>query len=347
MGGKARAEKLSAEERKAISQRGAMARWQKQESVYKAIKEAPLIIRNGEGITIEFECAVLDDSDDIDKASRVISERAFSRAIGAKRGGSHWLRRRQNPNGANLPVFLSANNLRPFISMDLAAALSEPLIYQTANGTNAYGIKAELIPRILEVWLKARDDGKLTKPQERFATVAEILIRGLAVTGIIALIDEATGVQELRSKDALIRFLEAYVAKEWRTYMRAFPLSFFMELCRLKNIPFRSDMKLPRYFGHYVNDLVWDRLAPGLKTELQKRNPIQETGRRLRRHHQWLTENIGHPKLLHHLGILEGLARSNSDGEYDKFHAQVDKVLPSYKKAPLLAYARDQNDNHS
>jgi hypothetical protein len=28
------------------------------------------------------------------------------------------------PDGANLPVFLSANNLKPFISMDLGAALS-------------------------------------------------------------------------------------------------------------------------------------------------------------------------------------------------------------------------------
>ena len=120
----------------------------------------------------------MNDNEDINKATRVISERAFSRAIGSKRGGSHWVRRRQNPTGANLPVFLSANNLKGFISIELAAALSEPVSYQTENGQYANGIKAELIPQILYVWLKARDADKLTERQKPFAKIAEILIRG-------------------------------------------------------------------------------------------------------------------------------------------------------------------------
>jgi hypothetical protein len=335
LGGKARAEKLTAEQRKAIGQRAALARWGGKK-VPRAIKEAPLKI--GE---IEFECAVLEDSENIDTATRVISERAFSRAIGAKRGGSHWQRKKKNPGGANLPVFLSANNLKPFISLDLAVALSEPIVYLSEGGP-AYGIKAELIPQILDVWLKARDADKLTERQKPFAKLAEILARGLMTTGLIALIDEATGVQKLRSQQALAKFLEAYIAKELRKYAPAFPLTWFQEVCRLKGIPFPEDMKLPRYFGHIVNDLVWDRLAPGIKDELRKKNPVLENGRRKDRHHQWLTEELGNPKLLHHLGILEGLARGHADGKYDQYHQQVDIVLPSYRRAPLLAYAKDQ-----
>lgn len=47
-----------------------------------------------------------------------------------------------NPNGANLPVFLSATNLSPLISIDLAAAPSEPIIYLTKTGQRPNGIQA-------------------------------------------------------------------------------------------------------------------------------------------------------------------------------------------------------------
>jgi hypothetical protein len=44
-----------------------------------------------------------------------------------------------------------------------------------------------LLPQICEVWLKARDKEKLTKIQFPVADRADILMRGLAHTGIIAL----------------------------------------------------------------------------------------------------------------------------------------------------------------
>lgn len=288
---------------------------------------------------IEFECAVLDDE------SRVISERAFSRAIGAKRGGSHWQRRKHDPNGANLPVFLSANNLRTFITMDLAAALSEPTVYLTENGQYANGIKAELIPKILDVWLKARDAGKLTEPQQRFAKVAEILMRALAATGLVALIDEATGIQETRTRDYLAKFLARYVQAEIRQYLPTFPVSFFKHLCRLKGVPFREDMKLPRYFGHFVNDLIYDRLAPGIRAELQKNNPQREDGRRAKKNFQFLTKGLGEPRLLYHIGRLEGIAEDFADGEYEAFHDKVDEKFKKYPAVPLYDQLVDENGN--
>jgi hypothetical protein len=39
------------------------------------------------------------------------------------------------------------------------------------------------------------------------------LLRGFARVGIIALVDEATGFQRDRTKDALSKILEAYIAK--------------------------------------------------------------------------------------------------------------------------------------
>lgn len=325
-GGRARAKVLTKHERQEIAREAAQARWKKAagQKLRRAITEDANIYVGDR----EFECAVLDGE------VRVISERAFSRAIGAKRGGSHWIRKKADPKGANLPVFLSAKNLRPFINMDLAAALSEPIIYITKGGQRANGIDAEYIPQILEVWLKAREAGVLTVRQEPFAVVAEIIMRGLAHTGIIALIDEATGYQDLRTKNALAKILESYIAKELRKWVKTFPVAYFKELCRLKGIPFRSDMKLPPYFGHHTNDIVYSRLAPGVLDELKKRNPRAATGRKSK-HHQLLTEDLGHPRLLQHLSMVIGLMRASDD--WDTFHNMLDRAAPVYRDMPLFA----------
>jgi hypothetical protein len=46
---------------------------------------------------------------------------------------------------------------------------------------------------------------------------ADILMRGLAHTGIIALVDEATGYQKDRAMDSLARILEAFFAERTST----------------------------------------------------------------------------------------------------------------------------------
>lgn len=57
----------------------------------------------------------------------------------------------------------------------------------------------------------------------------------------------------------------------------------------------------PGIVAYYTNDVVYSRLAPGVLEELRTRNPLKETGGRASKHHQWLTEEIGHPGLSNHL----------------------------------------------
>jgi P63C domain len=113
-------------------------------------------------------------------------------------------------------------------------ALSAPLVYQ--SGANiAYGFEAQLLPQICDVWLKARDANALTKIQMPVAQRVDILMRGLAHVGIIALVDEATGYQNVRARTALEEILEAFVAKEFRKWAKRFPDDFYKEICRLRN----------------------------------------------------------------------------------------------------------------
>ncbi len=132
-------------------------------------------------------CAVLEDG------TRILSERGVEKSLGKKRGGAAY-RKRETDGGGHLPIYLSPTNLKPYISEELAAVVKEPIIYAPKHGGRvAHGLRAEALPQICEVWLKARDAGVLKPNQLHIAEMADILIRGLARVGIIALIDEATG----------------------------------------------------------------------------------------------------------------------------------------------------------
>ena len=228
-GGAARAKRLSKEERSAIARKAAMTRHghEIQEVAY------PGTLKLG---AAEIECAVLKDG------TRLISQRGFARGLGASKPMSMTRR-----GAGKLPAFLNANNLKPFISKELVEAAS-PIPYLTPQrGNIAYGIRAEATPKICAVWLKARDAGVLKHNQIHLAEAADVIIRGLAEVGIVALIDEATGYQADRERDALAKILEAFVAKELRKWVKTFDPAYYEGLCRLwgsslptskKSIPF-------------------------------------------------------------------------------------------------------------
>ncbi len=196
-GGKARAEKLTAEQRSDIARRAVEARWAKQgkEPPPQATHAGVLKIGN-----TEIQCYVLDNG------CRIISTRGMMKALGRTWRGRKYA-------GTELPVFLEAKNLKAYIGNDLSSVLSL-VEFRTPTGARAEGFHAALLPKICEIYLSARDAGVLTGPQDRIAKQAEILMRGLAHVGIIALVDEATGYQEDRDRQELRRILEAYISGE-------------------------------------------------------------------------------------------------------------------------------------
>jgi P63C domain len=265
-------------------------------------------------------CAVLEDG------TRVLSQRGVTGALGGRRGGSHWLRRRQ---GSNMPVFLSASNLAPYIAPSLRMALEEPIKYRPVKGSGSgtNGVNATLLPEICEVWLKARRDKALMPGQEHIARQAEVLMGGLATVGIIALVDEATGYQEIRNRHELNRILEAYIAKELLPWTKQFPDEFYQEMFRLRGWPYNPPSpKRPSYVGKLTNEIVYERLPPGVLDELRRRNPVQEDGRRRHKHHQLLTEDIGHAHLEKHIAGVVALERAS--GTWGGFVKLLNRAYP-------------------
>jgi hypothetical protein len=330
-GGVARAEKLSPEERRKIAQKGAEAK--------KANANLPLATHIGELCIGEMSlaCAVLPDG------TRVISQTAIGSAFGPVTGGWQMRKMRSMEDSGGLPPFLVAGTLQPFISEDLRTLVAAPIKYRDPRGgSSRFGYPAVLLPRLCEVWLKARQAGALTKIQEPVALRAEILTRALANTGIIALVDETTGYQEDRAKDALSKILEEFIAKELQPWVSTFPSEFYKELFRLRGLEYSPDsVKRPQYFGLLTNDIVYKRLAPGVLVELKKATPKNDKGKLSARLFQSLTGNTGYPKLKEHLGKV--VAYMQLSDNYDDFRQKLDRLLPKYDQTISINFD-DENE---
>ena len=94
---------------------------------------------------------------------------------------SGWVDKNRPVNQpADMPHFLAFKSLTPFIDKHLGNLQSIVVKYKTQKGAIAHGIKAEIIPKICEVWLDAAEKGKLGVRQEKIAQKAKILMRALA-----------------------------------------------------------------------------------------------------------------------------------------------------------------------
>jgi hypothetical protein len=340
--GKARMAGLTPEQRKELGKQAAAKRWETKDKSRAAIYEAdawgslPII---GHSVP----CAVIMVEGE---PIRLVSERELVKSLGGKRGGSHWLRAREDSEAANLPPIISATNLRPFISGELREGLATRYPYKVPGrgGFVANGLRGELYPMICDVFLRARDEDALLESQEDLAVSADILMRALAHTGIIALIDEATGYQNKRAIDGLARILEAFIAKELQPYISTFPPSYYEQLFRLRGLNYVVDsVRRPQYFGYLTNDIVYKRLAPGVLAELKKVVQRNESGRPTHKYFQRLTANHGYPKLREHMGAVVAIMKLSSN--YCDFIEKLDRIAPRYGQNFLLPFVEDQADS--
>ncbi len=309
IGGFARARALSKAQRIEIARKGGQARW----GGPRAIRDGILSIGGA-----EIACYVVQTDEQIE---RVLSTRGIMRSLNRAWRGRKY-------TGTELPVFLEASNLKPFISADLGPVLS-PVFFLTDKGAKAEGFRAQILPAVCEVYLRARDADVLTEPQKIIARQCEILVRGLSRVGIIAMVDEAAGYQDERPADELRRILEAYINEELRPWVKRFPNEFFKQIYRLHGWDYREgNHKHPQYVGKLINKLIYDALPPGVLAALREKNPTNESGRRRWKHHQLLTGDIGEPHLERQITAVTTLARA-VDGDKELFSKLYGKAFPN------------------
>lgn len=315
IGGVASRAKLTPEERSASASKAAHAKAEKAK-LPQATHQGSLQI----GKTT-LQCYVLADG------TRVLTQEAFLTALGraGKAKGGHGATSSESEVD-KLPSFLAGAYLKPFIGEDLAGSTS-PLIFKTPNGVKAFGYQAQLLPKVCKAYLEARDAGVTNKTQEHIVRAADILMRGLAEVGIIALVDEATGYQKDRAKDALAKILEAYVAKELQPWVKTFDADYYEGIFRLRGLPYppESVNLRPQYFGKLTNDIVYRRLAPGVLDALKREGAKAEKKGKL---HQHLTAGYGRQELLKHLGSVVTLMKLSHD--WQDFMVKINRIAPRF-----------------
>ena len=214
---------------------------------------------------------------------------------------------------------------------DLVESLKSPIEFKPPKGRNAYGYPADVLADLCAAIVAAANAGVMGASQARIVRHADALIRGFAKVGIIGLVDEATGYEKIREENALANILEQFLTDEMRKWSKTFPREYYEQIFRLNDWPVHEGSSRPGIIGHWTNDWVYERIAPGLLDELQTRNPKEKSsGRRRGRHHQWFNEEIGDPALREHRASVITVMRLSDD--MDSFKANLDKALPKPDK---------------
>lgn len=266
----------------------------------------------------QIPCAVLENG------KRVVWQREVVGLLtGNKKGG--------------LSRYLTAANLEPYAPEKFRQGdFDETAIVFEMDGRKAHGFEAEDIVDICRMYMTARRANVLLPNQIHLAAQSEIIVLSLAKVGITALIDEATGYQELRDRKALQALLDTYLRKEHAVWAKRFPDEFYREMFRLRgwSYPTVSSAR-PGVVGKYTLDLVYERLAPGLVDELEARNPKNESGNRRTKHHQWMTDDVGHPALTAHIHSVMGFMRAADT--WEQLMRMMDRAYPKKgSQIPLL-----------
>lgn len=296
------------------AQNAAKARWNSPK-IPKATHSGILIIAGQ-----EIACDVLEDG------RRVLRQKTFLKSIGrGKVGGKD----RKGEDTLNLPMFLKANNLIPYLEGNIVER-AKPIKYRGPNNQRLNGYDATLLPETCKIYVKAEEDDALQENQIKIAKVCKSILYGLATVGIVSLVDECTGYVEQRNRDELQKILEKYISEELREWTKKFPDEFFKQIYRLHEWEYGKKPNHPQYVGKIINKHIYDRLPPGVLNELKNKNPILENGYRKHRHHQYMTESIGEKNL--DKQIVRVITLMKISNNYDQFEKFMEKIDPGHSE---------------
>lgn len=238
--------------------------------------------------SVELPVYVLDDG------RRVISRTGATDVITGRKGGG------------NLESYLRVTALKGYIPEHWSEQMIEFVLPGVQNKT-VRGMAAETFLDICRAYVRALDDGALVTDRQRaIAIKAGMFLAACAKTGLVALIDEATGYQYERAEDALQFKLRLFLEEEMHKWEATFPDELWREFGRLTNWSGSINQR-PKYWGKLVMELIYEYLDPDVAEWLREHNPKPQKGQN---HHQWLSSQYGLRRLVEHIWMVVGLAKA-------------------------------------
>lgn len=272
----------------------------------------------------------------LNNGMRVFSGRGIQKAIGAS----------QNTSGSWLQKFVNSDAIVWNILPGVLDKFNTPVKFKRrdAGGSQSvtYGYEATLLIDLCSAIIDAFESRHF-QMSEVYYKAARVIIKAVAKTGIIALVDEATGYDKEKDKArrSLQEYLSSFINQEASTWVKTFPDEFFEDIYKMRKWTWEKASAKPSFVGKIINDTVYERIAPLIYEELKKRNPKLGTGNRRYKFHQFLTSDIGKPKLQTHLVVLHTLAVA-SGYNWGRFMFLLDKSCP--KKYQQLALFDDYEE---
>jgi hypothetical protein len=287
-GGQARAEKLSADQMRDIAATGGQAKSAKVKALAPTLPKATHQGKMNVGDLV-LDCYVLADG------RRLFHKRGMARALKMQSGGGN--------------VFLRAINRKSLgseIDRKLLKQIENPIVFKPLISDLGHGYAAEVLVDVCKAIIRAAEKDKLTSSQDPLVAQAKVLLQAFAKVGVTALIDEATGYQEIRDPNALRILVQQYIEAEKREWDKQFPDDYYDDLNRLYGSKRTTTtgsgaviQNRPQHFANFTRSHVYQPLENGaVLKELDKINPkIDKKGTRRSRFHQHLTLGYGIEKL--------------------------------------------------
>ena len=262
-------------------------------------------------------CYILEDG------TRVLSGNAMQNALKLQDESD-------NASGTRLARYLNQTTLKPFIYKDKAPGHFDPIVcYKGEQKINGY--EATVLADICEAFLDARKNIKLSARQRIIADQCEILIRGFARVGIVALVDEATGYQYERERFELEKILNAYISDEILKWQLTFTDDFYREIYRLWKLPFipKYIKNKPSFIGKLTSKYIYEQLPKGVVDRIKEKTGKTEKGNLKYKWHQALTPEIGREHLKKQIiEVTTLMSISQSKEQFDSLFQQKYNTTP-------------------
>lgn len=331
-GGAARRDKLTPERRSEIARNAALKRHSPAPvEAGSAGTDLPMATHQGQMAIgdLLLDCYVLADG------RRVFNKRGMAKALGLKsEGGNAFIKTMQG------------KGLGSVIPAKLREKINNPINFKPLAMDLGHGYEADILADVAKAIISADEIGVgLTTAQQPLVAQAKILLHAFAKIGVVALIDEATGYQQIRQPDALRLLVQQYIAVEKREWEKQFPDSYYDELNRIYNSKKLTKtakgaviQNRPQHFANFTRTYVYEPLENGsVLEELDRVNPKMDArGNRKARFHQHLTYGYGIEKLKRQVQIVETLMSvADTVSQFKKlFHKKFG--VPQGKQLDLL-----------
>lgn len=234
------------------------------------------------------DCAIAHDEHG--KPLRLLSQRKLGAAIG--------ILRKTSSNLGIVQLAIASMSLKDYVTEGLLR-YAQAYTWKTTSGMKAKGYRAELLPELCDLYLCARDAGALTLQQSHIAESCYRMMRAFAKLGIVALVDEATGYQEIRAKDDLKQLFDYYLIDvPWDGDTRVlFQKDFWQGAFALYGKTYHPS-KRPHLLKGFIARAIYTYCPRPVYDRVKTLNPVKdEAGRRDHLNHEHFTDTAWREQL--------------------------------------------------